>query len=156
MASGGDKICLLSSNFGQLPMDHTAQLVFATTPDVIPVQLHKLLRGLLLQFWKSRNVATPSPFLSSHRSLEGSTRRSAASCFSALNTLDQRSPFSGTTRSSNSGRSSFRADLASNSSAPPTGYVTSYRLTTEKNYFLMERLECFVSRLMPSRHSLQL
>ena len=38
----------------QVPMDHTAQQVFAVIPDLIPVQLHELLPGLLLQFWKLR------------------------------------------------------------------------------------------------------
>ena len=31
------------------PMGHTAQLVFAIGPNLIPIQLHELLQGLLLQ-----------------------------------------------------------------------------------------------------------
>ena len=126
-------------NFVQLPTGHTGQHVFAIVRGLIPVQLHELLPVLLLQSWKSRIVATLGPFPSTRQSLEGWTRRSAASCIldsslllSALNAPDRRSPLPSTSTFSNSGRSSFRTDLDCNS------------------------LECFVSRLMSRRHSLQL
>ena len=122
-------------NFVQLPTSQTDQQVFAIVPGLIPVQLHELLPMLLLQSWKSRNVATLGPFHSTRHRLQGSTRRLAASSFlhsslpvSVQNAPDQKkSPLASTTRFSNSGRSSFRTDLASDSSAPPTRYVTSYR-----------------------------
>ena len=75
------KICPLSSKLlSSCQWGHTAQQVFAIVPGLIPVQLHELLPVLLLHTWKLRNVATLGPFLLSHRSLGGSTRRSAASC----------------------------------------------------------------------------
>ena len=132
-------------NFIQLPTGHTEQQVFAIVPGPIPVQLHELLPVLLLQSWKLRNVATIGPFLSTRQNLEGSTRRSAVSCFlsssliaSAMNASDRRSHLPSTTRFSNSGRSSLRTDLASDSSAPPTRHVRSCRFDCGKHSFLDE------------------
>ena len=141
MAFGGDEMCLLSSklrpaasgSYSAASLHHCSRPDSRSTPE------------LLLQSWKLRYVVPLGLFLSSHRILESSTRKSADSCIlpsslpvSVLNalTLDQRSPLPSSTKFSNSGPSSFRTDLASDASAPPTVYVTSHRFDCAEDSFL--------------------
>ena len=137
-------------------MGHTKQQVFATTPSLVLVQLHERPPELLLQSLKSRNVSTLG--LQSH--VGDLSRRSAVPCLlhfsspvSALYVLRRRSPLPST---SNSGRSSSRTDLASNSSASPIECVTSHQSDRRETHLLMHRLKGFVGRLMSCRYLLQL
>ena len=136
-------------HFVQLPTGHTEQQVSDIVPkpdsrsapritsDVSPSVL------VIKKCCNSWSVFFFFFFFSTRQSLECSTRRSSASFFlhsslpvSVLNAQDQRSPLPSATRFSNSGRSSFRTDLASDSSAPPPLYVTSFRFDYGEDSFL--------------------
>ena len=137
-------LCCAVNSF-QLLMGHTKQPVFAIVPDLVPVQLHGQPPELLLQSLRSRNVAILDPSRSLLQSHVGDlSRRSAVSCFprssspvSALYVLRRRSLFPSTTKFSNSGRSSSRTDLASNSS----GHATSYQSDRGEYSFLDGSIE---------------
>ena len=139
MVFGGDKFACCRPNFTQLPMGHTAQLVFASVPDLIPVPPRITSRASpsVLEIKRCSDPWSVSFVTTNH---ESSTRRSTASFFCILHQVPCQARPGSPTRAA-----SFPTDLASDSSAPPAVHLVS-----------MDSLECFVACLMPCRHSLQL
>ena len=85
VAFGGDKIWRLSSKLLPAASGSYKAAVFAIVPELVPVQLHEQPPELLLQFLRSRSVATTDPSRSSRQSRVGDlSRRSAASGFCIL------------------------------------------------------------------------